>query len=81
VEPATSTCSAPDVVVAVKRALIQFPPNMPTLVKDLWTKNTEIARTNGVALTPQHFAEMFVDNNLSGNMSVMALCDTCHSTG
>ena len=45
-------------------AEMQFPPNMPTLVKDLWTKNTEIARTNGVALTPQQFAEMFVDNNL-----------------
>jgi hypothetical protein len=44
--------------------VMQLPPNMPTLVRDLWTKNTEIARTNGVTLTPQRFAEMFVDNNL-----------------
>jgi hypothetical protein len=45
-------------------AVMELPPNMPTLIRDLWTKNTQIARQNGVTLAPQHFAEMFVDNNL-----------------
>jgi hypothetical protein len=45
-------------------AVMQFPPNMPELIRGLWTKNTEIARLNGVTLAPQHFAEMFVDENL-----------------
>jgi hypothetical protein len=45
-------------------AVMELPPNMPTLVKELWVKNTEIARKNGVTLTPLRFAERFVDNNL-----------------
>jgi hypothetical protein len=44
-------------------AVMQFPPNMPMLVKNLWTKNTEIATKNHATLTPQHFAEMLVDSN------------------
>ena len=32
--------------------------------KDLWTKNTENASRNGITLTPEYFAEMFVDSNL-----------------
>jgi hypothetical protein len=32
----------------------------------MWEKNLEIARANNVpALTPQKFAEMFVDENLT----------------
>ena len=45
-------------------AVMELPPNMPTLIRELWTKNTAIASENGVTLTPQHFAEMFVDKNL-----------------
>ena len=45
-------------------AVMELPPNMPTLIRDLWTKNTQIASENGVTLAPQHFAEMFVDDNL-----------------
>jgi hypothetical protein len=45
---------------------VKLPPNMPTLIKDLWNKNTEIARKGGTTLTPQQFAEMFVDQNLVG---------------
>jgi hypothetical protein len=43
-----------------------LPVDMPTRIRDVWTKNTEIARTNGATLTPQQFAEMFVDANLAG---------------
>lgn len=42
----------------------QLPSNLPALTKDLWRKNTEIARRNGTILTPLQFAEMFVDQNL-----------------
>jgi hypothetical protein len=45
-------------------AVMELPPNMPALVTELWIKNTEIARQNGVSLTPMRFAEMFVDSNL-----------------
>ncbi len=45
-------------------AVMHMPPNMPALIEDLWIKNTEIARRNGVTLSPQQFTEMFVDQNL-----------------
>ncbi|HEY0976113.1 MAG TPA: hypothetical protein VGE21_01475 [Flavobacteriales bacterium] len=44
---------------------MEFPSNMPTLIREMWVKNQEIARANGVTLTPQEFAELFVDDNLS----------------
>jgi hypothetical protein len=44
---------------------MELPPNMPLLIKGSWLKNTEIARRNGVTLTPLQFAEMFVDRNLT----------------
>jgi hypothetical protein len=46
-------------------SVMQLPPNVPALIKNLWIKNTEIARQNGVTLSPQQFAEMFVDQNLA----------------
>ena len=45
-------------------AVMELPPNMPRLIRELWVKNTAIASKNGVTLAPQHFAEMFVDNNV-----------------
>jgi hypothetical protein len=45
-------------------AVMELPPNMPSLIRELWAKNTEIARRNGKVLTPQQFAEMSVDQNL-----------------
>ena len=45
-------------------AVMELPPNMPTLIRESWLKNTEIAHKSGVTLTPQQFAEMFVDHNL-----------------
>ena len=43
---------------------VQLPPNMPEMIRDLWARNSEIARKNQATLTPQQFAEMFVDENL-----------------
>jgi hypothetical protein len=46
-------------------AAVRMPADMPQLIRDMWEKNLEIARANNVpALTPQKFAEMFVDENL-----------------
>lgn len=44
--------------------VMELPPNMPTVIRELWEKNTAIAKKNGATLAPQQFAEMFVDNNL-----------------
>jgi hypothetical protein len=46
-------------------AVVQLPPNMPDMIRVLWAKNTETARKNQATLTPQRFAEMFVDQNLA----------------
>ena len=47
-------------------AAVQMPPALPTIIRDIWDKNLEIARANGATLTPQQFAEMFVDRNFAG---------------
>jgi len=44
-------------------ATMEFPENMPSLICDMWARNREIANANGVTLTPQQFAEIFVDQN------------------
>lgn len=46
-------------------AAVHLPSDMPVAIQDMWTKNLEIARANGVTLHPQMFAEMFVDENLA----------------
>jgi len=46
-------------------AAIQMSPEMPAIIRGMWTKNFEIARANGLTLSPQKFAEMFVDENLA----------------
>lgn len=43
---------------------MELPENMPELIREMWAKNQQIAVTNGVELSPQQFAEMFVDSNL-----------------
>jgi hypothetical protein len=46
-------------------AAVQMPADMAQLIRDMWAKNLEIARTNNVpALSAQKFAELFVDENL-----------------
>jgi hypothetical protein len=44
-------------------AAMDMPQEMPAAIRDMWVRNLEIARTNGVMLPPQKFAEMFVDEN------------------
>jgi hypothetical protein len=44
---------------------LELPENMPTLIRDSWKKNQAIALANGVTLSAQQFAEMFVDQNLA----------------
>jgi hypothetical protein len=45
-------------------AVMDLPPDMPALIQGLWAKNTEVARNKGAVLTPEEFAQMFVDKNL-----------------
>lgn len=49
-----------DTIIAT---VMSFPVSMPELIKDSWRKNEKIAADARVALTPQQFAEMFVDQN------------------
>jgi hypothetical protein len=44
---------------------MELPANMPVLIRERWTHNTGIAAKNDVRLSPQQFAEMFVDANLT----------------
>jgi hypothetical protein len=46
-------------------AAVHMPADMPIAIRDMWARNIEIARANGVTLHPQMFAEMFVDENLA----------------
>lgn len=46
-------------------SVMELPSNMPALIQQMWAKNTDIARTRGVNLSPEQFAEMFVDQNLA----------------
>jgi hypothetical protein len=45
-------------------AVMEFPPDAPKLIRDSWAKNSEIALMKGVALRPEQFAQMFVDQNM-----------------
>jgi hypothetical protein len=47
-------------------SVMQVPSNMPTLIREMWMKNTKIAQRSDTTLTPQQFAEMFVDQTLMG---------------
>lgn len=46
-------------------ATMELPENMPSLIRQMWDRNQGIAGVNGVTLTAQQFAEMFVDQNLA----------------
>jgi hypothetical protein len=46
-------------------AAVELPPDMPELVKKTWDRNAALARSRGATLTPQQFAELFVDANLA----------------
>lgn len=46
-------------------ATMELPEHMPTLIVQMWERNQEIAKAKNISLSPQQFAEMFVDENLS----------------
>ncbi len=49
----------PDVLAQV----MEMAPDTPERIRELWAKNQEIAMRNSATLTPQQFAEVFVDQN------------------
>src|SRR4051812_8666199 len=51
-----------DEIIAVT---MKLPSNLPQLIVGMWDRNQGIAKANGVTLSPQQFAEMFVDQNLA----------------
>lgn len=44
---------------------MDLPANMSELIQERWRHNCEIAANNAIAISPQQFAEMFVDANLT----------------
>ena len=44
---------------------LKFPQDIRESIQNLWNDNKAIAQKNGLALTPMHFVEMFVDNNVT----------------
>lgn len=44
-------------------ASMKMPANMATLIADTWKRNLDIAASRGARLTPDQFAQMFVDQN------------------
>lgn len=46
-------------------AVMKLPDNMPQLINDMWRRNRDIATAQNLQLSPQQFAEMFVDQNLT----------------
>lgn len=50
--------------IAIVSSELNLPDNLPALIVDSWHQNQRIAREHHLPLTPQRFAEMFVDDNL-----------------
>ncbi len=44
-------------------AVLQLSPQSADTIRQMWTRNCEIAARNNLQLTAQQFAEMFVDKN------------------
>ena len=47
---------------AVERA-VRMDADTPQQIRGMWARNLEIARANGLTLTPEEFAMMVVDDN------------------
>lgn len=45
-------------------ATLEFPPEFPEMISEMWEDHLEMARTSHATLGAQEFAEMFVDENL-----------------
>jgi hypothetical protein len=44
---------------------MELPPNMPAVIRAVWSESKQPSRCSANELTPQRFAEMFVDQNLA----------------
>jgi hypothetical protein len=49
----------------VVAAQMQFPPNMPAIIRDMWQKNQTITANSKASLTLQDFTCLFVDQNFN----------------
>ena len=47
---------------AVERA-VRMDADTPQQIRGMWARNLEVARANGLTLTPEEFAMMVVDDN------------------
>ncbi|WP_440534001.1 hypothetical protein [Variovorax sp. YR566] len=47
----------------IVRAQMQFPDSLPEKIRLLWERNLESARASDLAIDPERFAEVFVDQN------------------
>jgi len=55
--------TAGDWRAAISKAMA-FPDSMPEAIRAMWAKNQQVAIQNGVTLSAEEFAVMFVDSNL-----------------
>ncbi|GAA4482119.1 hypothetical protein [Gluconacetobacter asukensis] len=46
-------------------AALSMSLDVPKVIQDMWISNQETAKKKGVILSPQMFAEMFVDQNFT----------------
>jgi hypothetical protein len=44
-------------------AVLRMPPNTPDQIRAMWARNLAVAKSRSETLSPQRFAEMFVDSN------------------
>ena len=47
------------------QSIMALPDNMQSLISDMWLRNKDVAKQNNTDLQVEHFAMMFVDQNLS----------------
>jgi hypothetical protein len=50
--------------IEIIASTMDLPSNLPDTILTMWRRNQIVARERGVPLTPQRFAEMFLDQNL-----------------
>lgn len=44
---------------------MHIPTDLSVALREMWSRNLELARENGITLPPQRFAEMVVDENFA----------------
>lgn len=46
-------------------AEMQFPPDLPSSIREIWEQNRKIAQDSGETLRPDEFARLFVETNFA----------------